>query len=385
MKSIFRRTPKKPEVVIFVRHGGTCEYRQDEAYRNCDCVKWVRWSMAGRQHRESTGTRSWSHAEEFRKSKQKHFDAQFLLGISPELSATPAHGTATTIAQAVQTFLTAKETENVGPSTMRKLRQQLSLFEFFMSQRSKFFVKDITPRDVVEFRAIWKCADSTKIKAQQNLRGFIRACLRGEHRTDVLDALKTIRMTKEGIERRKPKPFSEAEIQRILKKIEEPKLATLVRLLVSTGLAIRDGVQLERRNIEDGWLRIERQKTGKSVRQKLDRALHRELMTVLNGNPRYVFWHGQSLAESEAKRLQAHMREIMQAAGVYIKGDVFHRFRDTCVDYWLGAGWSLTDVAAALGDTLVIVEKHYADLASKRMEERLAKLPVRTWSAEVTQ
>jgi integrase len=335
--------------------------------------------MAGRQHRESTGTRSWSNAEDFCKRKQKHLDAQFLLGINPDLQTAPTPQGLFTIGQAVQTFLTAKESENVGPSTMRKLRFQLALFEGFMSDRSKFFPKDITPRDVVEFRSTWKWSDLTKIKAQQNLRGFIRSCLRGEHRTDVLDALKTIRMTKEGIERRKPKPFTEVEIQRILAEIDEPKLATLVRLLVSTGLAIRDAVQLERRNIQDGWLRIERQKTGRSVRQKLDAGLHREVMAVLNGNPRYVFWHGQSLPDSETKRLQGHMREIMKAAGVYIKGDVFHRFRDTCVDYWLGAGWSLTDVAAGLGDTLVIVEKHYADLASRRMEDRLAALPMRTW------
>jgi len=39
----------------------------------------------------------------------------------------------------------------------------------------------------------------------------------------------------------------------------------------------------------------------------------------------------------------------------------------------------MTEIAAMLGDTVAIVEKHYADLASKRMEERLAKIPVRAW------
>jgi hypothetical protein len=39
----------------------------------------------------------------------------------------------------------------------------------------------------------------------------------------------------------------------------------------------------------------------------------------------------------------------------------------------------MTEVAAMLGDTVAIVEKHYADLASKRMEDRLAKIPGRTW------
>ena len=39
----------------------------------------------------------------------------------------------------------------------------------------------------------------------------------------------------------------------------------------------------------------------------------------------------------------------------------------------------MTETAAMLGDTVAIVENHYADLASKRMEERLSKIPVRPW------
>jgi hypothetical protein len=111
----------------------------------------------------------------------------------------------------------------------------------------------------------------------------------------------------------------------------------------------------------------------------IDSGLLDELLLVLNGNPKYVFWHGNALADSETKRLQGEMRELMQAAGVYIKGNVFHRFRDTAVDFWLGQGWSLTDIATALGDTLTVVEKHYKDWASQRQREHLAKLPVRKW------
>jgi hypothetical protein len=69
----------------------------------------------------------------------------------------------------------------------------------------------------------------------------------------------------------------------------------------------------------------------------------------------------------------------MRNTGVWIKGNLSHRFRDTAVDFWLGAGCSMTEIAAMLGDTVAIVEKHYADSASKRMEERLARVPVRTW------
>ena len=45
----------------------------------------------------------------------------------------------------------------------------------------------------------------------------------------------------------------------------------------------------------------------------------------------------------------------------------------------LGAGCDMTTIAALLGDSVAVAEKHYADLASARMRERLATVPVRTW------
>jgi len=49
------------------------------------------------------------------------------------------------------------------------------------------------------------------------------------------------------------------------------------------------------------------------------------------------------------------------------------------VDWHLGQGSGLNEIAAMLGDTVTVVESHYADLLSKRMEERLAKVPTRVW------
>jgi integrase len=374
---------RKPTATIWVRHQGDCKYasRSDRNFaRDCDCVKWLRYSgdaclcgyrHKGRQHRLSTGTRSWATAEDQRADLQRRLD-------SGETGAPPPpESSRTTLEQELETYLAAKQSENISKSVLRKLKYQLGLFCAFLADRSKFFASEITPKDVIDFRSSWTWSDLTKIKAQQNLRGFIRAVCR-DNRTDLLDSLKTIKETREGKLRRKPKPFSEAEIHAIMKHTQG-KTRTLVKLLVSTGLAIRDAVQLERAQIAEGWLRLERQKTGRKVRQRLDPGLHAELLATLNGNPKYVFFDGRGTPDSETKRLNKVMCAIMKKSRVYIKGDVFHRFRDTAVDFWLGSGWSMTEVAAALGDTLAVCERHYADLASQRMEERLARLPVRSW------
>ena len=39
----------------------------------------------------------------------------------------------------------------------------------------------------------------------------------------------------------------------------------------------------------------------------------------------------------------------------------------------------MTEIASMLGDTVVVTERHYADLASKRMEGRLMTIVTRRW------
>ena len=297
------------------------------------------------------------------------------------------------IATAIETFIMAKRGEGVGPATISKATHQLGCLEGFLGNRPepRFFPQEITKQDVIEFRGTWdKTWKSaiTRQKAQQNLRAFIRYCCRGDHRDELLDALgKPIKVTREDKERLKPKPFTEAELKKLLAQVPKTfpdpvaaaRVTALIHCMVSTGLAIRDTIQLEHRNIAGGWLKIERQKTGKAVMQKLDPSLHRELLAVTNGNPRYIFWNGTSLPTSATTNWQHDLRLLMKSAGLWIRGNLSHRFRDTAVDFWLGAGCSMTEVAAMLGDTVAIVEKHYADLASKRMEKRLSKIPVRSW------
>jgi integrase len=112
-------------------------------------------------------------------------------------------------------------------------------------------------------------------------------------------------------------------------------VTALIHTMVSTGMAIRDTVQLEKSQIREGWLKIKRQKMkkkeGGKVQQKLDPALYAELMAVTNANPRFVFWSGTGTPVSAVTNWQTDLRKVMKAAGVYIQGNLSHRFRDTAV------------------------------------------------------
>ena len=59
--------------------------------------------------------------------------------------------------------------------------------------------------------------------------------------------------------------------------------------------------------------------------------------------------------------------KLFEDAGLSTKGNLSHRFRDIAVDFWLGQGCGLPEIAAMLGDTVAVVETHHADLASKRI------------------
>jgi integrase len=373
----------KSVVTVFVRHRETCSHRsRGEFYRGCQCSKFLRYSRNGKQHRQAAGTRTWTVAEDKAVELQEQLDR----GDTPKPII--VKGPQPSISDCIQTFISGKQSEGISPRRVKKLQRQLNQFEEFMSARSKLFPSLITAADVIEFRATWDTiwgSATTRQKAQQNIRSFLRTCCR-ENLNDLLAALKTIRLSKEDKERLEPKPFTEKEIKALFAQIpktfppEKVALATLlVKFMIATGVAIRDTIQLERRSIRDGWLRINRQKTGRPVRQHLDLALCREL---LDGDGKYVFWDGKYQVTSEVTTWQDDLRLLMQNAGLWIEGNVSHRFRDTAVDFWLGQGCSLTEIAAMLGDTVAVCERHYANLASARMEERLAKMPKRSWGQQ---
>ena len=376
------------KVRVFVRHKTTCDYVGLEGHANCRCAKWLRYSRHGKQFRVPAHTRSFSSAEQKARELERRLNSGETLASLPR----PEQLKKPSIRDKIDTHILGKQSEGLSNSTRRKLQYQLGLFEQCMADRSKFFPHEITTDDVIQFRASWKWKSGvTRQKAQQNLRGFLRSACEGKQLEDILRVLKPIKLTKEDTLRLKPHPFSDKELKTLIDQVpktfagdteKQVRVIALIHCQVETGLAIRDTVQLERDQIKDGWLRIERQKTGRPVRQPLRAGLHEELLKVTNGNPRYVFWNGASLPESATGLWQADLRQLMQDAGVWIKGNLSHRFRDTAVDFWLSEGRSVEQVAAYLGDTVRIVERHYTDLISERMEKQLASVPFRSWGSQ---
>src|SRR5262249_50235242 len=146
-------------------------------------------------------------AEEKRDEAQRRIDA----GEAIPLPAEPQK----TIAQAIATFILKKQGEQVTAETIQKIRQRLTLFERFLAARSRFLPSEITPDDVIEFRASWTLKSGvTRQKAQTTLKSFLKhAC---PHAETLRNALGRIKLSKEDDARLEPKPFTEQELKRLL-------------------------------------------------------------------------------------------------------------------------------------------------------------------------
>jgi site-specific recombinase XerD len=389
-----------PTVTVFVRHNRKCPY-QGDAHPRCNCWKHLRWFEKGKPKTETTKSTKWEGAERARRKKEIELDP----------SHVPAQPKAMTITVGVESLIKKKEGKNLRKPTLRKWRHELSVLENFMATRGRFLVSEIEPGDLIDFRATWAQtwkSGLTRQRTQQSYRGFLNHVCHDAQRLKLLkDTLDPIKLQQPDKLRLKPQPFCEAELRKLLVNVPVvfasnlpmiAKMTALIHCQTATGLSISDALQLEPRHMEDGWLKIYRQKTDKIAKQRVDPALRQELLEVGKDNQRYIFWDGQRKRKTrepdagtasgilqgaalinQTLLFESRLRTLMKKSGLYIKGNLSHRFRDTAVDFWLGAGWTLEEVADALGDTVAIVEKHYKEAASNQLEERIAKLPIRSW------
>jgi integrase/recombinase XerD len=374
----------KPDVTVNVRHKNACPSAgRGGFYHKCDCPKFLRYSFGGKQHNFAAGTRSWDQAEIRAKEKQVQLES--------DVDTTIRHGSEKkTIKEAVEVFLTSKESEGIGSDAFAKNRRELERFELFMSERSRFYPGDIRLEDLVGYRAGWEGvykSSQTRAMVQTRLRGFLRFCVDNEWMTR-LPKLKPIK-----VDEVPTLPLSESEYDRLLQMVPKlfdeakaPKVRALIQLMRHSGLAIRDAVTLERSEIvfdpklEQHRIVTSRQKTGTHVSVMIPPAVAKEVLSVLNGNERYVFWNtGTGLEQSAVTNWQHDLRRLFR--GTFGEKTDFtpHCLRDTAAMGWLSRGMRMEVVSKMLGHTSIkTTEKSYAKWDTRRQDNLDSEL-MATW------
>jgi integrase/recombinase XerD len=334
-------------------------------YRRCKCPVWVFGSVQGRRIREALDTTSWDRAEEILRARD------------------PVEAPVTmTLAEAGARFIADCERRN-GADTTAKYR--LMIGEMKDCLGSSLEIRALRVDDLSRYSEGWKMAPITAGKKLERLRSFFRFCMeRGWCSFNPAVGIK-----KPNAKFKQRMPFTDAEVEKILwateiypikgiyRKDSPARIKAFVLLLIYSGIRIRDAVTLDvSRFVGDEKLLIPTQKTGQPVVLPLPPDVAKIILALKKPESPYFFWTGNGLPKSAVADWQRSLRKLFKLAGV--KGHA-HRFRTTFAVRLLEKGVSLEAVAALLGNSIKVAEKHYAPWVQSRqlaLEESVKK----TWA-----
>lgn len=331
-------------LTIFRRHLKNCKHAaKGRRCRACGCPISVEGRLDGKILRKALDTRSWERAQQIVREWEVDGHKEIL-----------------TVSEAMDRFIADQERRNLSPETINK-------FKRLKNELPPGRVDVITADELAKVGERWTHKPSTAGKQLERVRSFFRFCV--ERGWIEKNPAQSLRPPKEiSIE---VKPFSKDELEKIfwaiplfpLKGIygegNRARIKAFVSVLRWTGLRIRDVVQLRRAMASDGYLTLRTQKNGKPVKLPL----HGEIDLPVNGE--YFFWSGEGNPKSCVGDWQRTLRRLGELAGVHIHA---HRFRHTFAAELLSKGVPVSEVAAILGNSPRIVEKHYSQWIEQRQK-----------------
>lgn len=351
---------------IFRRHLSTCASREKgRAWKRCSCPIWIGGSIGNEKvPRRSLNLTSWDAAETLLAEMKKAGSIKVAAVVKPK-----------TIEEAVKVFLADAEFRNLAEASLRIYRRFIGRqLPAWCESKGYRYVKQLTFEELASFKASWKMKPATAAKRLELLKQFMATCVAaGWIETDP-----TVKMKPPEIPETQTLPFTDEEMTRILDacdryshhgdhgKNRPARIKTFVLLLRYSGLRIQDASQ----------------KSGVPVFVPLppDVADALRHQATKNSNPRYFFRTGNGKKLSTVSSWQRTLRGLLKMAKVE-KGQnvlVAHRFRDTLAVSLLADGVPIEDVAAILGHSVKVCEKHYASWAKAR-QIRLTERVRATW------
>lgn len=298
-----------------------------------------------------------------------------------------------TVAEAQVAFLADPTFSKLSQETRRKHRTVHNQLATFARQRRRHMLDELDADFVADFRNWYeseredprKGREGRKIKDGlraankkfERLRQFFDlACQRGwiaKNPTAGVELPKLKTETKDGLS-------AETMEQILMQAAEDIRSApgysrsnclraeALILFMRYSGLRISDAVGCRKTAVQNGRVRVVCQKNDKLIDNALPEYVTDTLAAIQAMSEGHWFWTGNGRLETATKHWQAHLAGLFERAG--LRGITPHSFRHTFARAILGQpGKTLQDVADALGDTLTVVQRHYAG----RSEERTAR------------
>ena len=350
-------------LTIWRRHTKSCPYRnRGRDVLKCNCPLWADGYIGGKRVlRQSLKTRDMARA-------RKH-------AVSLE---SPDAQTFKPVGDAIDGFLEHCESEALKISTVRRYRNTLNRLRPFCEARRIDAMAELTADHLDAFRAGRALKPITSSKELELLRQFCGFC--SDRKWCPENVARRIKPPR-NIKPNDVEPFSTAEVNAIIRACdvmgrgpyERLRARAMILALRYTALRMGDVALLSRDRLsrESGRWRIflRTEKSGKPVFLPIPAELKEALdnLPLPRGacaDSRYYFWNGVSSELSMKSIVERSLAAVFRLSTV--PRAHAHRFRHTLATELLGNGASFEDVADILGNSPVIVRKHYAKWSPAR-------------------
>ena len=357
-----KTTPRTMDSMLslYRRHTSKCAHRRKgSGYLKCGCPVWCWGALpSGKFIRRSVSTRNMSAARRTVECWERNEN--------PDKPPS--------LARATELFLAMHA--DSSQATQVKYAKIMRLFREFSERWGYAHLDQVTVETFDRYRETRDVAPLTWSKELQVLRSFCEFCVRRKWLQRNL--AREVEMPR-GIKSADREPYTEAEMVSMLqacevigqKPYERLRARALVLVMRYTGLSIGSAFMLRRDALREGYVEVRRAKNGKPVKVPvaLDLTAALEAVPVPCGAepdcPYYFFAPGRD-PDGAVRRAIRTMAAVFRRAG--IRNGKTHRFRHTLATRMVENGASFEDVAAVLGNSARIVEKHYAKWSKGRQE-----------------
>ena len=295
---------------------------------------------------------------------------------------------AATVTEAAAKFFEHRARE-LDAKTKRKYKNTLGHLERFAAERKLTALGDVGIAHLDDYGSERRRTLSALSwsKELQRLRAFFAWCIKREY--TATNPAKEVEMPHDPKPAKEIVPYTKQEIIAILaacdtfgrRPYERLRAKAMVLVMRHTALAISDTIMLSRAQVQNGGqIRLNRIKTGKAISVWVPSVVTDALGNVPqpigspNGGSGYFFWNAVMSERALIGVAERTMAAVFSESGVKDAGT--HRFRHTLATRMLEDGATFEDVAAILGNSAKVVERHYAKWSRAR-EERLNSILAR--------
>lgn len=342
---------------IYRRHRPRCKQADDRVSKKCRCVLWATGTLEGKAYRKSLKTRSFERAQELIRDL--------------ESGAKPTGETKTiTLKHALDAFVADCEARNLNRSTLRKYKALRTNLLAHLGALQH--ISQCTAQDIREFRQRRTLGPRTAAKELERVRAFFRFC--SDNAWITMSPARGIKAPQAKLLPRLP--FSDKEIQNIIAQAQDDRELAFVLTLRHTGLRIGDASLIKTSDLRENRIHLYTTKAGTPVSIVIPDSLV-SLLQAIKPRGGYFFLRGESTEmHTTADLWRRRIKAFCKAAKV--SPDHPHRFRHSLAADLLSKGASVEDVAAVLGNSPAVVQRHYSQWIKAR-QDRLDTIIAQTW------